>query len=876
MVVSSGIYKAALAWTIALFVYAAPLSASSITVVTDENYPPYIFKDPGGNPVGLLIDLWKLWEQNTGIQVDLVSLPWALAQEQVLEGKADVIEMIFRTPERESLYSFSEPYETVQTNIYTLKGITGVSSAPDLAGFVVGAQEGDACVSTLQRLGVHSLRLYSGYRQMIDDMLADNIKIVCMDEQPASYYIYLLDNKSQIRSAFTLYTAQFHRAVRKNETTILDLVNRGMATITDEQLDVLRKKWTGQVVHEHVLPSYLGYAALIALLLAAVLALWIRLLKVAVKKKTAELRDQSEQIEQERTRLQEIIDATRAGTWEWNVQTNTCVVNDRWAQMLGYQLHELTPVTLEVWKQLIHPDDKLLTSEDLDRHLKGETAYYEADFRMRHKTGQWVWIAGRGKLISRTSDGAPLMIRGTNLDITERKLADAAIWRQAHYDHLTQLPNRRLFNERLSELLTLALESHSQFALLTIDIDRFKEVNDTLGHPAGDELIIQAAQRIRRSVPDANLIARFGGDEFSVLITDQKNIGRLSRVASELLDQLARPYQLAAEQVFSSASIGISVYPDDAKDGVELQRHADQAMYAAKNNGRNGFSFFTSSMQEAALHRMQLIRDLRLAIVNNQFEDHYQPIVELATGRIYKAEALLRWRHPTKGFISPAEFIPLAEEIGVITQIGDWIFSRAVANIKKWLLIVGPDLQISVNKSPVQFKDTGSGQLDWLHHLNSSKVPGKHLVIEITEGLLLRHEPVIEDKLEHFRKSGIQIALDDFGTGYSSLSYLTKFDINYLKIDQSFTRELAQGRQSPVLCEAIIMMAHSLGLKVIAEGVETAQQRELLLQMGCDYAQGYLYSRPIPAAKFEAFLQEHYRTEQASQGLLAQAGASPQ
>lgn len=357
---------------------------------------------------------------------------------------------------------------------------------------------------------------------------------------------------------------------------------------------------------------------------------------------------------------------------------------------------------------------------------------------------------------------------------------------------------------------------------------------------------------------DTNIVARFGGDEFNVLVTDKNDIEQLSELAHTLLEQLSQPYLLGEEHIFSSASIGISIYPDDANDSVEIQRHADQAMYAAKNNGRNGYSFFTGSMQEAAARRMQLIRDLRQAIGNDQFEDHYQPIVELSTGRIHKAEALLRWRHPTQGFISPAEFIPIAEEVGVISQIGDWIFKQAVTNVQKWLPIVGSDLKISINKSPIQFRDISKNQADWVQYLAHTKVSGKHIVIEITEGLLLRQEMAIANKLQSFREAGIQIALDDFGTGYSSLSYLTKFDINYLKIDQSFTRELAQGHQTKALCTAIIMMAHSLGLKVIAEGVETEFQRDVLKQMGCDYAQGYFYSKPIPAAEFQALLETHH------------------
>jgi EAL domain-containing protein (putative c-di-GMP-specific phosphodiesterase class I) len=304
-----------------------------------------------------------------------------------------------------------------------------------------------------------------------------------------------------------------------------------------------------------------------------------------------------------------------------------------------------------------------------------------------------------------------------------------------------------------------------------------------------------------------------------------------------------------------TASVGVSIYPDDAHTGVEMLRHSDQAMYEAKSDGRNRFRFFTESMQASAMHRLQLARDLRRAIANNEFEDYYQPIVELATGGIHKAEALLRWHHPVHGFISPAEFIPIAEDTGTIVEIGNWMFMRVVDNVQKWLPLVGPELAISVNKSPVQFRDHAQNHLDWVAHLKAMNLPGKHIVAEITEGLLLRQESSVENKLLQYRDAGIQVAIDDFGTGYSSLSYLTRFHIDYLKIDQSFTRNLAEGTQTKALCEAIVMMAHALGLKVIAEGVETAQQRDILQGMGCDYAQGYLYAKPVPAQQFQDMLE---------------------
>lgn len=849
-----------------LFLFAVNSQAQTITVVGDDNYPPYLFKDADGKAVGYIADLWKLWEQNTGVHVNLVSTTWAEAQARLLDGKADVIEMIFRTPEREGLYTFSEPYERVKTDIYALDGLTGLSGTSELTGFEVGVQKGDACVARLVDKGVQNLRLYSGYREIIADMLTHKLKIACMDELPANFYLYLDDKNNQIRRVFRFYEDQFRRGVSKGDFATLALVERGMATITPAQREALERKWKGSPVHELSYSELLTYSVFAVLIIGSVLLLWIVILRIAVNKKTAQIEQQSSQIAKERGRLQDIIDATRAGTWEWNVQTGECVFNERWAEMLGYSLAEISPVSLATWRMLTHPEDQELVMAQLEQHFAGNKPYYECDMRMRHKNGQWVWVSDRGKLISRTADGLPLMMSGTHIDINERKLANDLMWRQANYDSLTEMPNRHLFNDRLNDSLKKAERSQQKVVLITIDLDRFKEINDTLGHPVGDALIVEAGKRIQRCVRDSDTVARFGGDEFCVLIAGLPEALHLSEMMQNILDKLAHPFNLAEEQIYITASLGASIFPDDAQDSVEMLAHSDQAMYAAKNAGRNRFSFFTQSMQESAVSRMQLVRDLRSAIQNNEFVDYYQPIVEIATGRIHKAEALLRWQHPTRGLISPAEFIPIAEESGAIIQIGGWIFSRAASKALQWLPIVGPDLAISVNKSPVQFMDHSRQHLDWVTYLQTLGLPGHHIVAEITEGLLLRSEKFIEEKLLRFRDAGIQVAIDDFGTGYSSLAYLTKFDIDYLKIDQSFTRNLEQGNETEALCEAIIMMAHKLGLKVIAEGVETELQRDLLREMGCDYAQGYLYSRPIPADAFQALLESHYEVSHAGGG----------
>lgn len=447
-------------------------------------------------------------------------------------------------------------------------------------------------------------------------------------------------------------------------------------------------------------------------------------------------------------------------------------------------------------------------------------------------------------------------VSGTVLYLETLKRSKALLWRKANFDALTELPNRELFHDRLEQEIKKSVRSGLPIALLLIDLDQFKEVNDTLGHEMGDLLLQQAANRIVNCVRATDTVARLGGDEFTVVLPQLHDVLIARQLAQKIINKLAEPFYLRDEVIHISASIGITLYPADATEIVNLMRNADQAMYAAKNEGRNRFSYFTRSLQEAAQKRLHLTNDLRGALANHQFKLFFQPIVSLATDRIHKAEALLRWQHPTRGMVSPADFIPLAEETRLIVEIGAFVRKESLAWCKRWNNLNPEGFQISVNKSPAEFTDENdSANVEiFVDKLNKMGLCGENFVFEITEGLLLNADVRIHEKLMELRDAGIQVSIDDFGTGYSSLSYLKKFDIDYLKIDQSFVRNLESDSNDVALCEAIIVMAHKLGLKVIAEGVETEQQRDLLSRAGCDYAQGYLYAKPMPPEAFEQWL----------------------
>ena len=575
--------------------------------------------------------------------------------------------------------------------------------------------------------------------------------------------------------------------------------------------------------------------------------------ELSVKKEEAELTAQA--LSQLNNELVTIMEANPDILYVINLDGRLTKWNSSFEKFCGLTHEQMMhrKATEFVWKE----DQGAVIKGIADVFEKG-SASIEVRF-VRHDGARVPYLCNG--VVLKDPGGRMIGFTGTGRDISERKDSEDKIWHHANFDLLTDLPNRRMFHDRLEQELKKAHRTRLPLELMFLDLDRFKEVNDTLGHDVGDILLKDAAERLKNCVREIDTVARLGGDEFTVVMGELEDQGSVERVAQEILKKFAEPFQLGAETAYISASIGITLYPEDGNGVDELLKNADQAMYAAKSQGRNRYSYFTPSMQEAAQTRMRLARDLRGALAGSQLRVHYQPIVALATGGIDKAEALVRWQHPTHGLIGPSEFIPIAEDTGLIIDIGNWVFREAARQAMRWRRTYHPDFQISVNMSPVQFHNDDLGQAAWFELLEQMDLPGQSIVVEITESLLLDAHPVVTDKLLSFRDKGIQVSLDDFGTGYSSLSYLKKFDIDYLKIDQGFVRQLAPASDDLALCEAIIVMAHKLGLQVVAEGVETAAQRDLLAAAGCDYAQGYLFSRPQPAEEFARLLHEGARAE---------------
>jgi diguanylate cyclase (GGDEF)-like protein/PAS domain S-box-containing protein len=555
--------------------------------------------------------------------------------------------------------------------------------------------------------------------------------------------------------------------------------------------------------------------------------------------------DRMAALERSEERFRRIVHCADEGIWEVDAFGLTAFVNPKMAELLGCAIEDMLEQPLA---RFMDEEGRAVLERCIARRQQGVLERSELKFVRVDGSSFWASVATNPIF---DAGGRYLGALALVNDITERRAVAERAWHQANYDALTGLPNRHMFMDRLALEMRKADRSGAFLALLFIDLDRFKDVNDRLGHAMGDALLAEAARRIGACVRASDTLARLGGDEFTLILAGLERVGGVDRIVQEIVATLAQPFQLEEESATISASIGIALYPADAGAMADLIACADQAMYAAKNGGRNRFGYFTPELQQAALARQRIAHDLRTAIAQGQFEILYQPIVELATGAVRKAEALLRWRHPERGLLAPAEFIPFAESNGLIVEIGDWVFREAARQVRHWQRTIDARFQISVNKSPVQFRRDAALYQGWLACLRELELPPESIVIEIDEGVLMDGVDQVIERLRQYRAMGLQVALDHFGTGYSSLTHLKRFDIDYVKIDQSFVATLEDDNGDLAMCEAIIAMAHKLGLKVVAEGVQTRVQRALLQDAGCDYAQGYMLGHPMSAAELE-------------------------
>ncbi len=545
-----------------------------------------------------------------------------------------------------------------------------------------------------------------------------------------------------------------------------------------------------------------------------------------------------------------VFENTQEGIMITDADQHVVSVNPAFARITGYQRTEFLGQTPD---QLYSPRHDMAFRQRVAEAV-ANSGQWQGELWNLRKNGEefpeWCSINAIRDAAGRITHYARVFS-----DISSLKESEAKLDQLAHHDPLTGLPNRLLLDARVAHALTRAARHQNTLAVLFIDLDRFKNVNDTLGHPAGDLLLQQVAARISGCVREQDTVSRLGGDEFTVLLEDVADAGAVGTVARKILGVLAAKISLHGHEVFISGSIGISLYPDDGKDATTLFKHADSALYRAKEQGRDNYQFYTEELTALAEARLEAENDLRQALDAEQFTVYYQPQVDLHGGQINGMEALVRWRHPRKGLVLPEEFIPLAEETGLIVPLGAWVLSTACSQTKAWLDAGLQVVPVSVNLSPREFR-----QKDLVEKvagaLAETGLPARYLELEITEGLAMYNVEESIAILHRLKDLGVRIAIDDFGTGYSSLNYLKRFPIDKIKIDLSFVQHITTDPDDAAISEAIINLSHSMSRKVIAEGVETEAQREFLTARHCDEMQGFHFSRPVPAEAMEHMLRE--------------------
>jgi diguanylate cyclase (GGDEF)-like protein/PAS domain S-box-containing protein len=1008
---------------------------ATLKVVMDDNYPPYVFRDSNGVVTGYLVDIWKLWESKTGVRVELTATDWDKAQQIMYAGQADVIDTMFRTPQRESKLDFAPPYAEIPVPIYTHIGIGGITDVKTLHGFLVGVKTGDSCVDKLKASGITTLQPYRSYEALVQAAAAGHIRVFCMDEPAANYLLYRDRIERNFNRAFTFYNGELHRAVHKGDTKALVLLQQGFSAITPDELSELQDKWMGKRLPEG-LSRALIYTLWITALVILLLGVLTLVLRYLVKQRTAQLKtayfrlerltkiyaamNQCNQLilrskneaelfpqvcrdavqlggmrmawigmkdeaalmikpvaafgngmeylvgieisaaaaisigrgpvgtairenrpvwcqdfqhdpatspwhergtrmgwgscaslplhrngvavgafvlyagetnafdEAARNLLQEMamdisfamdtftriaeskradealklseqhfrayFDRAMVGMAATSAEKEWLEVNDALCNMLDYTREEFMGMT---WSELTHPDDLVENLIQYDRILTGEIDEYSIENRFVRKNGSIVHVRRSPRAV-RKADGSLDYIVAWIDDITERKQSEQQIQHLAHFDPLTGLPNRVLFTDRINHAINMAQRSNSQLAVMFLDLDHFKNVNDNLGHRVGDALLVEIAMRLNLSIREEDTVSRLGGDEF-VLLLPSTDADGAAHVAEKLLDRVARACRIDQHELVVTPSIGIAMYPNDGKDFEMLSQCADVAMYRAKHDGRNNYKFFTAEMQIHSARILQLENALRSALSRGELSLHYQPQVSLENGRIIGAEALLRWQHPELGSVSPAEFIPIAESSGQISQIGEWVLHTAVHQMKSWMNSGMAPMIIGVNLSAIQFRHPNLPELV-TQILDSVKLPAQYLELELTEGVAMDDPLGAIAMMDKLHERGIRMSIDDFGTGYSSLSYLKRFKVYKLKIDQSFVRDITVDPDDRAIVRAIINLADSLGLKTIAEGVETESQMVLLREQGCDEVQGYHFSKPLSADEFESFMRVQRQT----------------
>ncbi len=829
-----------------------------LVVGGDHAFPPYESLDATGHPVGFNVDLLRALGETLGFQPVFRLSAWAKARQDIDAGRIHVLPM-YRSEPRSQTVDFTRPFTLVYYELISRRGTPSVDSLEELKGHSVIVQQGALSHDFLasQELDLELIPIES--EPQVLRLLASGHHDYAMVTQFVGRHQTSDYQLSNLTSAGPLLLpVEYALAVTKGNTALLDELNLGLELLKSSgRLDALFDEWFGGFGDNRLSSTDLlrGLAwILIPLALITVGALtWSWTLKQQVALRTRDLRRElgaRQRMEQRLRQTATVFDNTIEGVIVTDAKGDIVTVNPAFVEITGYTEAEVLGRNPRFLQSGRHEQQFYIT---LWSALE-TVGRWQGEVWNRRKNGevypQWLTISvvrDKGEIVNYVAVFS---------DLSQIKESQRLLDQLVHFDPLTNLPNRLLFEARLRHAITQCQRSGGHLGVLFLDLDQFKNVNDTLGHAMGDKLLRAAARRLSRALRQQDTVARLGGDEFAVVLENLSRPRDAALVAQKIHTEFARPFELDKGGAFITASVGIGLYPDDGNAAQDLLRNAETAMYQAKELGRNHYAFYTRELTEQAIERFTLENHLRYALERDELVLYYQlqlSLDEFNDARIVGGEALVRWRHSELGLVQPSRFIPLAEETGMIVAIGRWVLNAACAQAKSWQDQGLPPVRISVNLSGRQILrddivDTVS------QALKSTGLAPQFLELEITESSMMAHTQKAMTNLQALKSLGVSLAIDDFGTGYSSMSYLKRFAVDRLKIDRSFVRDIPMDSHDEAITRAIIAMGHNLQLSVVAEGVETSAQHSFLALHGCDEMQGYLFSPPVPAEEFAALL----------------------
>ncbi|MFD1623966.1 EAL domain-containing protein [Azospirillum griseum] len=827
----------------------APAARSSIKVALDDNYPPFSFRDAEGTHMGMLQELWALWSERTGVAVELIGTDLSLAVKMVEQGKADVIDTIFRTPSRNRSLEFSAPYATLDVPVYFNADLSGITGPASLRGYTVGAKNGDACIDWLNDQGIVSISRYPSFAALIDAAVHKDILVFCIDDPSARHFLTKYGIQDRFRYTDPLYTGELHWAVRKGESALHALITEGFNRITPEERRAIEERWYGRKINGGLDANRLALLSKILiplLVLGAATLAWNAILRRQVAAKTESLREAVSALSASEDRFRTIFDNVNDAIFIHDLDSTGIIqVNRRMIEMYRLGDHPMSALDIGMLSSGVAPytlDDAVLW---VRKAAAGQSQIFEWHARTLDGDLFWVEISMRRATVDGNDRRLVVVVR----DISERKAAQERMDFLSHHDPLTLLPNRLLIQDRAAQALARSERNGRMVTLLACDLDEFRTINDSLGHGVGDALLRAVAERLKTCVRDTDTVSRTGGDEFLLLLSGLPDADAVVETVALLHETLTTPFDIDGHELTVTLSTGIAMSPADGRDFHTLLKNADIALHHAKASGRNTHRFFAEAMNVEAVAHLSIRNGLRRALERGEFLIHYQPQISLDTGKVMGAEALVRWNHPERGMIPPGSFIPIAEDSGLIVPIGEWVLREACRQAAQWSA-AGLPLTVAVNLSARQLQRPDLADTV-VAALADSGLDPLFLELELTESMLIENTDVVLANIRKVKALGVQLSIDDFGTGYSNLAYIGKLAVDKLKIDRSFILDLCRNHDSARITAAVIQMAHSLNLTAVAEGVEDDDTVAHLRHLRCDVAQGYHFGRPGPADAVE-------------------------